>query len=115
MKPLTLCIPFALVSVLAGCATTPYDSACQELAAKNRTQLASMIKSAQASAVERHVVLLETGTEIASRCRTHHIDRETFVDLPDSMWVWCQAQSQGNATFCLLYQVDDQVVRQRIY
>lgn len=109
-----LMVMAAFVPFIQACATH-YDSACHELASTQRSELNSMIRKASRSSFERHVVVLETGTEINSSCRTHYIDKGTFVGIPGSLREKCQLQAKVSDKYCILYQVDKEVVKERIY
>ena len=97
-----------------GCETT-YNSVCEEMAAENSEQLRRMIKSASKSSFERHVVLLETGNEISSNCRSHMIDKNTFEGIPGSLSGHCLVQGGVSAKYCLLYQVDKRPVEMMVF
>jgi len=103
-----------LMIFLSGCATT-YDSACHELSSSNKSEIKRRAKSAQKGSYKRHFILVETGSEIASKCRSHYIDEEVFASIPNSLKVYCDAQSKRQDKYCTLYSVDGVSVKDRIY
>jgi len=113
-KIITSFMLFLLVAGTSGCATI-YESACHELASERESQINSMVKKANSGSFERHVVLLETGNEISSKCRSHYIDAETFRSVPDSLKGKCNAQSSAKDKYCIMYQLDRDIVKERVY
>jgi len=104
-------IALCMVMLVSGCA---YTSACHELASKNRFKLWRMASTANSGDFKRHVILLETGNELSSICRSHFIDQEAFDGIPDSLRSWCRKQGSSSDKYCTLYQLDTNVVKQRI-
>jgi len=105
----------AVSLVLGGCATTRYDSACHELASVAESEIEDKVERANGGTFERHLILLETGTEISSNCRTHFIDKVTYESIPESLVAKCKAQSRGNDKYCILYSLDGETKKVRVY
>lgn len=110
----SLWIFIALFLCLAGCAKE-YDSACEELASKNSWEVSKRVAAAKRGSFERHFILLETGTELGSSCRSHYIDKETFETLPDSLADKCKEQSKPSDKYCTMYFLDGNVAKVRVY
>lgn len=109
LAPVVACV------MTAGCATTGYESACHELASTNRAEIKQMVKKAQSGSFVRHVVLLETGDEIASKCRSYFVDQAVFAGMPGSLAGHCRDQLAAGGKYCTVYQVDGQVVKTRVF
>ena len=86
-----------------------YTSACHELASKNRWELSGMLKQAKRGTFERHLVLIESGNEISSRCRSFFIDSEDHSNLPQSALPKCKTVSGNSLKYCTVYSVDGKV------
>lgn len=112
---LRLITPLA-VSFSCGCAAT-YESACHELSVASKGQLNRMSREAARAEFQRHVVLLETGSGMTSKCRSHYINTETRRGMPESLLELCQSQSRQAPEhgYCLLYLIDGKVVKRRVY
>ena len=100
--------------IITGCATT-YESACHELASEQRSEINRRTKAVKKGTFERHFILLETGNEIASKCRSHFIDSDVFEGLPDSASSLCYLQSSGGDKYCTIYLIDGIVVKKQVY
>lgn len=97
----------------SGC-TPVYESACHELASRNRGEVQRRVRTAANSTFERHFILIETGNEMSSKCRSSYIDERIFQGLPESLREKCRQQISGSGKYCLLYQLDGEVLKQRI-
>ena len=114
----SIALGLALLTALpltTGCASQSFDSACHELSVNSSGQLKGMQKSANKARFERHVVLLETGSGMASNCRSYFIDGNDYSGLPGSMYPRCLKQGLDVSNgYCLLYYVDGQRVEQLV-
>lgn len=100
---------------LSGC-TTSFGSACEELTVTRRGDLNSMQRLASSAQFERHVILIETGTGMASTCRSYYIDGDEYRRIPESLRGLCaeQAVGDGGREYCMLYYVDGDFVKERV-
>lgn len=113
IKNISFLIIFCVV-LLGGCATT-YESACHELASESKSDLRTMIKKTENGSFKRHLILLETGTLVSSNCRSHFIDKNTFDGIPESLTNLCNRQGGLNSKYCTLYQLDSEVLKERVH
>ena len=100
---------------LGGCATTRYDSACHELASEAEYEIVDKVERARGGTFERHLILLETGSEMSSNCRTYFIDKSAYESIPESLIEKCKVQSRGDSKYCTLYSLDAKTKKVRIY
>lgn len=114
-RPASL-FPLAALALVSGCSTV-YESACHELTSNSRGQLRSMERQADAAQFERHVVLIETGSGMASTCRSYYIDGDEYRGIPESLSGLCTAQQRADSgtEYCMLYYLDGQIVKQRVF
>ncbi len=106
---------FCIALLTQACTTTLYSSACHELSETNARQIKSMVKKAKAGSFERHIILLETGNEINTVCRSHYIDGPTYSAIPASLNDLCLAQGNSEDKYCSLYMLDGVLNGQLIY
>lgn len=100
--------------MISGCATT-FESSCAELAYTNQSQLKSMVRTARKRNFESHVILLETGSELSDKCRSHYIDKKTYDNRPSSLNDLCEWQSTKSDKYCQIYYLDGKAVKETVY
>lgn len=110
-----LSFSIASITLISGCATTRFEGSCHELAVNAESAIEDKVEKAQSGTFKRHLILLETGTEISNNCRTHYIDEETYQGIPASLMSKCQAQSRGQTKYCTLYSLDGETKKIRVY
>ena len=64
------------------------------------------VDKAKERGFERHLILLETGSEMSSNCRTHFISKKTYELIPESLKEKCRIQSNNSSKYCTLYSLD---------
>ena len=74
-----------------------------------------MLRTAQKRDFESHVILLETGSELSDKCRSHYIDKDTYEGLPSSLLELCGWQSASSDKYCRIYYLDGSTIKQQVY
>lgn len=97
---------------LVGCVT--YESACHELVSLNSGEIERRSQVDSDGTFERHFILLETGNGTSSQCQSRYISQATFQGLPGSLQAQCDEQKKPSETYCTLYLLDGDVVKQPV-